>query len=685
MFDGRGLLDEAPGYWGETVNDLTIIIPFFNGHETIGPLLAGLPEQIPVIIVDDLSERPLSLTDLPKKRPSDTVIIHLEKKGYFSGAVNAGIEACETDVLVLNQDVTLKGTGWLDVIAKAREQFALVGDGVFGHPAWPMGYVQGTFMFMRRDAIEQIGLLNAERYPLWGATCEWQLRACRQGFYAYPLDKIPGFTHKRGQQPYGSGIRRLLQMEPGKQAWLLQTPPTVSVIVSCYNYGRYLPDLVASLIGGESSIGPMKPQTYQSFEVIIVDDASQDETPAIIRSLVDPWKGIRSIRLNSSGHKDGKPNNGTPVANNAGIEASYGRYISILGGDDMMAYTRLERMVNALDANPHSMIYDDMQAFANGRLGHVMQMRDYDFDDLLQKNHIHAGIMFPREAYAETGGYPTAMRYGREDWAFNVALGVHGYCGVHLDYPGYLYRREEQGRSTRNTNPTWMARFAEQMRRLFPRIYAGEKPMACCGQRSVSLPTGSGARGVAMSSMNLVGQEGMTLVEYLGGNAGTQIWHSPITNTRYVFGGKRKVGFVDNRDVQWITTTFWEGDKKLFRVASTQPEAAELDVDPDEVDEANPESDLGAKSVVVETGDSKVLETGVTDEPKPVHENMTDPDAVAAPFDPKALNITDLKKQLGSQPYSVAQLSAVLAAENVDSPRSGAVSAIEAAIAAAGG
>jgi hypothetical protein len=58
---------------------------------------------------------------------------------------------------------------------------------------------------------------------------------------------------------------------------------------------------------------------------------------------------------------------------------------------------------------------------------------------------------------------------------------------------------------------------------------------------------------------------------------------------------------------------------------------------------------------------------------------------VAAPFDPKALNITDLKKQLGSQPYSVAQLNAVLAAENADSPRSGAVSAIEAAIAAAGG
>lgn len=662
------------------MNDLTIIIPFFNGHDTIGPLLGGLPKQLPVIVVDDMSERPLYLADLPKKRPN-TIIIRHERKGYFSGAVNTGIEACDTDVLVLNQDVTLEGKAWLNILSE-KHDFALMGDGVFGHPAWPMGYVQGTFMFMRRDAIDQVGLLNAEQYPLWGSTCEWQLRACRQGFSAFPMHDIPGFTHKRGNQPFGSGIERQLQLEPEKRQWLIQTPPKVSVIVSCYNYGRYLPDLIASLIGGRSSIGTMKPQTFQSFEVVIVDDASQDETPEIIQSLVDPWKGIRSIRLPAASHADGVPNNGTPVANNAGIEASYGRYISILGGDDMMEHTRLERMVAALDANPHSVIYDDMVQFAYGQYGQVMRMLDYDFEALLQRNHIHAGILFPREAYDETGGYPTAMRYGREDWAFNVALGIKGYCGVHLDYAGYLYRREEQGRSTRNTNPKWMNRFAEQLRRLFPRIYAGERPMPCCGQRNVSLPIGGGAKGFDMSSVNLVGQEGMTLVEYLGSNAGTNTWTSPITGAKYVFGGKRKIGFVDNRDVQWITTKFWEGDKPLFRVASEQPQAAELNVDPNEADEINPPADPNAKTVVTEPiGESEELkpETAVA------NEVGNDTAVMALPFDPKAFNLTDLKKQLGSQPYSVAQLGAVLAAENADSPRTGAVSAIEAAIAAAGG
>src|SRR6185503_20549111 len=107
---------------------------------------------------------------------------------------------------------------------------------------WPKGYVQGTFMFMRRDALEKIGGLNAVDYPLWGATAEWQLRACRAGFEALPLDSIPGFEHARGQAPYGSSIKATLEAEPAKRATFIRTPPEISVIIPSYNYGRYLRD-----------------------------------------------------------------------------------------------------------------------------------------------------------------------------------------------------------------------------------------------------------------------------------------------------------------------------------------------------------------------------------------------------------------------------------------------------------
>ena len=59
----------------------------------------------------------------------------------------------------------------------------------------------------------------------------------------------------------------------------------------------------------------------------------------------------------------------------------------------------------------------------------------------IERNMMHMGIMFEKQAWQEVGGYREQMKHGREDWAFNVALGERGYCGVKLGRSGYLYRR----------------------------------------------------------------------------------------------------------------------------------------------------------------------------------------------------------------------------------------------------
>lgn len=652
------------------MNELTIVIPFYNGHQYVDQTLAGIPDEIPVIVVDDCSDQPLSLTRL------QTTVLRLEAKGYFSGAVNAGIRACETDVLVLNQDIRLNGRQWLETIAEHQDHYALIGDGVFGHPAWPDGYVQGTFMYMRRDAIERIGVLDAETYPLWGATCEWQLRLCRNGFEALPLTNVPGFFHERGDKPFGHSIQQVLDAEPEKKPLFVQTPPKVSVVISCFNYGRYLTDAVNSLIGGDTSLGHMPGQTFQAFEVIIVNDASTDDTAEIAQGLADDWKGIRYIELPPSNHPDGLPNNGTPAANNAGIEAAYGKYISILCADDMMEPRRLERMLALQEQNPHSMIYDDMMYFGNGRRTKGRRMEDYDFELLLKQNHVHAGILFPRQAWEEVGGYPEAMRYGREDWAFNVALGIHGYCGVRLEEPGYLYRREKQGRSYRNTNPQWRDRFMEQMMNLFPRIYAGDRPMSCCGSRRVTAPAST--RGAyAMTQANLVGsRDGMKMVEYLGANLGTQEWASPVTGARYVFGGKRKRGWVDERDIEWITSK-WQGDRPLFRVVEETEGAAELKVSNKEAETVQVGEGVGETVIAVKkpAGDADVIETPGEPETAMPETPAEEPDAVA-PKDPKTLSVKKLEKYLEDTDLTQAELNAMLALEKAGSPRSTAVDAL---------
>lgn len=282
-------------------NNLTIIIPFYNGHHTINRLLASIPEDIfAVIIVDDQSELPLN--DRYYLREYGADVHRLSRKGYFTGAVNHGIQECHTDVLILNQDTWLEGREWVETIEKYRDRYAMIGERIRGtHPAFgDLGYIHGTFMFIRRDAIDAVGLLNEQDYPLWGSTAEYQWRMARHEFQVLPLEKVPGFHHERpATERFGSSIKNLLAREPEKKDLLVRTPPMVSVIVPCYNYGRYIRDCVNSLIGGPTCLGDMPGQTLQSFEIIIVDDASTDDSLELIKQVTDSAKGIRSNRWNS--------------------------------------------------------------------------------------------------------------------------------------------------------------------------------------------------------------------------------------------------------------------------------------------------------------------------------------------------------------------------------------------------
>jgi len=536
------------------MHEITVVIPYYNGHRTIGRLLSTIPNNVPVIVVNDVSDEPMP--DHPRK---NLTVLNLNKKGYFSGAVNAGIEACNTDVLVLNQDSFFENEDPFTTIANLRGEYAVIGEGIKGnHPAWPKGYVHGTFMFMRRDAIDKVGLLNAKHYPLWGSTCEWQLKACRAGFKAMPIRPIPGFRHLRNDQKerYGSSITEILRKEPQNKDWFIRVPPMISVIVPAYNYGRYLKSLVNSLIGGSTDLGEMPGQTFQSFEIIIVNDASTDETHEIANELADPWKGIRYIRKSVNG--------GTAAANNTGIKNAFGRYITVLCADDMMEPDRLERLYQGCLDHPDKFVYDDCILFKSGKRMKGFAMEEYDFDKLIYKNHIHCGIMVRRDWVMKVGGYPEIFARGREDWAMNVRLGVNGYCGKRIPYAGYLYRREQQNRTLRNTTPAHHQKFLSMIKSLHPEAYGKpeDRPMSCCGGRGRSRRNRS-----TSNTLRLPGAtQGQKLLEYIGLNPGKETYYGNVTGTRYTYGAgpkdRVKAFFVE--DIPAALDLF-ENGKPVFR------------------------------------------------------------------------------------------------------------------------
>jgi len=110
------------------------------------------------------------------------------------------------------------------------------------------------------------------------------------------------------------------------------TAPAVSVIVTSYNYGRYVGAALASV----------RNQTVGDVECIVVDDGSTDNSIEVIESFLDDTR-FRLIRLE---------NGGVSRARNVGLSAAHGRFVAFLDADDVWQPTKLERQLRRFTADP---------------------------------------------------------------------------------------------------------------------------------------------------------------------------------------------------------------------------------------------------------------------------------------------------------------------------------------------
>jgi glycosyltransferase involved in cell wall biosynthesis len=510
-------------------------------------------------------------------------------------------------------------------------------------------------MFARWDAIQKVGLMDSVSYPLWGSTADWQLRFCRAGYKALPVADVPGFIHERGNRKFGDSIQSLLDKEPQLKNKLVRTPPTVSVVIACKNYGRFLPDAIHSLIGGETVMGYHPGQTFQGFEIVVVDYGSTDNTKQIMSQYTDGWQGIRFLTT---------PDKGTANACNVGVKAAIGKYIAMLDADDMMLPHRLEVMLRKLEANPGRVIVDSLLPFSEqGELikytgeHFTWRMLPYDFNQLIYKNSMHKGILYEKRAWELAGGYPEKMTAGREDWAFNVALGRVGFCGLNIKHGGYLYRRQDHNRTLRNSHRHQY--FLEEIKGIFPDVYyaVGGRPTMCCGSEQKADNRNLRAQAHKTAESLLIGRDGMTSMEYVGKNAGDSTYWGEVTGQQYRFGGGRKYGYVDNRDVAGLLSIA-VGGKPVFKVyvAPKTPTPAAVVANQDEAI-AEPQETIAAETSVepAETLDEAEL------------------------FDPSSATATQVQAWLDTGP-SKAQINLALNAEQSGKARKTVLAMLTAAV-----
>lgn len=194
----------------------------------------------------------------------------------------------------------------------------------------------------------------------------------------------------------------------------------VSIVLPTFNGTRYLDQAIQSCLN----------QTYSNWELIIVDDASTDDTPVQIAHYVAEDSRIRSVRHET--------NRKLPAALNTGFSGAKGSYLTWTSDDNCYRPQALAEMVTFLESQPEIDVVYAGYSVIDER-GHVLQqlvIRDLDL--LLQRNCVGPCFLYRRSVYEKTGGYADDL-FLAEDYDFWLRVSVRFRLQpLHKDL--YLYR-----------------------------------------------------------------------------------------------------------------------------------------------------------------------------------------------------------------------------------------------------
>lgn len=227
-----------------------------------------------------------------------------------------------------------------------------------------------------------------------------------------------------------------------------QSDPVVSVIMPCYNQGRYLDEAVESVLA----------QTYQHFEIIVINDGSTDaETIEILRDYQKPGVAILHTE-----------NRGPAAARNTGIQQARGQYILPLDADDRIGPTYLEQAVKILDENSNvGIVYCEAEFF--GEKTGKFDLPGFNFPGILLGNMIFNSSFYRKTDWEKVGGYKDNYR-GWEDYDFWLSLLELGREVIRIPETLYFYRQINTSRSNSMNRQNWV----EDYTRLFhnhPNLY----------------------------------------------------------------------------------------------------------------------------------------------------------------------------------------------------------------------
>ncbi len=200
--------------------------------------------------------------------------------------------------------------------------------------------------------------------------------------------------------------------------------PLISVIMPVYNGEKTIRETIESVFN----------QTFPDWELIVINDGSQDATLEILNSIQDPRLRVFSY-----------PNAGQATSRNRGISQACGEYISFIDADDLWTPDKLEAQLQVLQANPQAAVaYSwtkciDEVGQVSRRGSHISVTGDV-YKNLLVVNFLENGSnpLIRRQALNEVGSFDESLTPA-EDWDLWLRLAARYHFEV-VSSPQILYR-----------------------------------------------------------------------------------------------------------------------------------------------------------------------------------------------------------------------------------------------------
>lgn len=170
--------------------------------------------------------------------------------------------------------------------------------------------------------------------------------------------------------------------------------PAITVLMPAYNAAPYIEEAIRSVLQ----------QSFNDFELLIINDGSTDESASIIRSFSDP-----RIRLVDMG------NSGVARALNTGLQHAKASLVARMDADDICLPQRLELQHQFMESHPGFLVCGAEAEYISGNGHHLFHFKSpaYEHEEIVSKiiTHcpfIHTTVMYQKDAILQAGGYPEA-------------------------------------------------------------------------------------------------------------------------------------------------------------------------------------------------------------------------------------------------------------------------------------